>query len=198
MDIGAYIDSGILQEYALGILTDEQRAEVERICAAHAEIKMALRNIELGLQKFAEANAVWPGDELQNRIWATLENVNKEAQMNAENLPLINEFTDYKSWLRFVQDKLPTEHAEEQFVQMLQHNDQVTQILLSSKTDIPKETHEDVLESFVILEGRCECYVGDHTFQLGPGGFTEIPLHVPHSVKMLTPRVVAIVQHIAV
>lgn len=198
MDIGAYIDSGILQEYALGILNDAQRAEVERVCATNPEIKMALRNIELGLQKLAEANTVWPGDELQDKIWATLENVNKEAQMDADSLPLINEFTNYKNWLCFVQDKLPKEHTEEQFMQVLQHNDHVTQILLSSKTDIPTETHEHVLESFVILEGRCECYVGNRTFQLGPGGFTEIPLHVPHSVKMLTPRVVAIVQHIAV
>ena len=154
MDTGAYIDSGILQEYALGILNNVQRAEVEQVCAANPEIKMALRNIELGLQKFAEANALWPGDGLQDKIWATLENVNKEVQMDADNLPLINEFSNYKNWLRFVQDKLPREHAEEQFMQVLQHTDGVTQILLSSKTDIPAETHEDVLESFVILEGR--------------------------------------------
>lgn len=198
MNIEQYIDSGILQEYSLGVLNEAERAAVERDCAMYPEIKMALRNIELGLQKYAEANAVCPAPELQNKIWNTLENLNKEKQMDPENLPIINEFTDYRKWLTLVQGLLPKQQDEDRICKVLHHTDTVTQMLLSSKTDIPVETHEDVLESFVILEGRCECYIGNNIFELGPGGFTEIPLHVRHSVKMLTPRVMAIVQHIAV
>ncbi|MBS1688197.1 MAG: hypothetical protein JSS96_05700, partial [Bacteroidetes bacterium] len=113
MNIEQYINSGILQEYSLGILSEQEKAVVEKNCALYPEIKMALRNIELGLQKFAEANAVWPGTELQNRIWKTLENVNKEKQMDPEDLPIINEFTDYSKWLSLVKGLLPDQQDKD-------------------------------------------------------------------------------------
>jgi mannose-6-phosphate isomerase-like protein (cupin superfamily) len=197
MNIEQYIESGILQEYSLGVLSEQERAAVERDCALYPEIKMALRNIELGLQKFAEANALWPGPELQDSIWNTLENLNKEKQMDPEDLPIINEFTDYRKWLTLVKELVPKQQDEDRICHVIRHTDTITQMVLASKTDFEPEMHTDLHESFIILEGRCECYVGKRTFQLGPGGFTAIPLDEMHSVKLLSPRVVAILQRIA-
>ncbi len=198
MDIKAYINSGILKQYALDVLDSSARAEVENMCALHPEIKKELERIQDTLENFAIENPVAPPPELQNSIWATLQNLNKEKEMNPEDLPFINRFTDHNKWLRFVQSRIPAEITEDRIVDVLQHNSLVTQALVISKTDFENEEHEHEMESFVILEGRCECTVGDNVFELGPGGFAEMPLHTPHSVRMLTPYVVAILQRVAI
>jgi mannose-6-phosphate isomerase-like protein (cupin superfamily) len=198
MDIKAYINSGILQEYALNILSAQERSDVEYMCAAYPEIKKELERIEDSLENFARENSVQPPAELKDTIWATLQNLNKEKEMDPNDLPFINRFTDHTKWLRFVQSKLPESVTEDRIVTILTHNSLVTQALVISRTDFEPEEHENEMESFVILQGECECTVGDNVFRLGPGGFTEIPLHTPHSVKMLTPHVVAILQRVAI
>ena len=67
-----------------------------------------------------------------------------------------------------------------------------------SRTDVDDEVHEHEQESFLVLEGECECHIGDTVYRLGPGGFIEIPLHLNHNVRVLSPYVVAVLQHIAV
>ncbi len=198
MDIKAYINSGILKQYALNVLSADERAEVEQMCTGYPEIKQALERIEDSLENLAQQNPVQPPPELKDTIWATLQNLNKEKEMDPNDLPFINRFTDHTKWLRFVQSKIPETVTEDRVVTVLQHNSLVTQALVISKTDFDNEEHEHEMESFVILEGECECTVGDNVFRLGPGGFTEIPLHTPHEVRMLTPYVVAILQRVAI
>lgn len=59
MNIQEYISSGILEAYALGELTDIERAEVEKNVSLHAELRSELSRIEDGqealLQKLAMA-----------------------------------------------------------------------------------------------------------------------------------------------
>ena len=196
MDIQQYIDSGILQEYCMGVISEDGRKEVEINCEQYPEVKAELRSIALSLQRYAETYAKWPGETLQEKIWQTLENLNKEKKMEANDLPLINKFTNYKQWLHMVSSMIPEGLPEERICKVLRKDDDVMQLLLVSATDFEEELHEDLHESFIILEGRCECYVGDQAFQLEAGGFTQIPLHVAHDVKLLTPRVVAILQRI--
>ena len=66
------------------------------------------------------------------------------------------------------------------------------------KTGVDDEVHVNEKESFLVLEGECECYVGDNVYRLGPGGFIEIPLHEHHNVKVISEYVVAVMQRIAV
>jgi quercetin dioxygenase-like cupin family protein len=67
-----------------------------------------------------------------------------------------------------------------------------------SRVDVPEESHEEVFESLLILKGECECTIGTETIQMQAGDYIDIPLHIPHNVKVLSPYVVAILQHKAV
>ncbi|NEN25507.1 anti-sigma factor [Cryomorpha ignava] len=58
MDINAYISSGILQEYALGHISDQERSEVECMSKIYPEIREALTTSEIDLESFAAAYAV--------------------------------------------------------------------------------------------------------------------------------------------
>ncbi len=83
---------------------------------------------------------------------------------------------------------------QQRSVEILTHTEELTQMLLVSSTDFDWETHDDVDESFLILSGEALCTIGDKTTLMATGDFMAVPLHVPHSVKLVSPVVTAILQ----
>lgn len=68
MDTQSFIQSGLLEAYALNQCSPEERAEVERMAAAHPEVRNELDAIEQALEQVAWANAVPPPPGLKERI----------------------------------------------------------------------------------------------------------------------------------
>lgn len=67
-DVKAYIDSGILEAYILGDVTQAEKQQVEAMSLQYPEIKAELAEIEKSLENYAGLNAVEPPDELRDRI----------------------------------------------------------------------------------------------------------------------------------
>ncbi len=63
-----YIESGILEIYALGMLSEAERAEVEDMAAKYPEVKQALREIEEALGDMALSESVSPPPALKDDI----------------------------------------------------------------------------------------------------------------------------------
>jgi len=93
---------------------------------------------------------------------------------------------------------IPEGIPEGKDLQILRHNDSVTQILVTSSVDVADEVHHHERESFLVLEGECECHIGDTIVKLGPGGYIEIPMYEHHNLQIRSQRVVAVLQHMAV
>ncbi len=72
MDIQAYIASGVLEDYALGMLTAEERAAVEAHAAQHPEIKAELEAIELTMENYAMAHQAIPSDKVKTQLLAQI------------------------------------------------------------------------------------------------------------------------------
>ncbi|UOG76878.1 anti-sigma factor [Hymenobacter tibetensis] len=70
MDTQQYIESGVLEEYALGILSEAERSEVERMAAIHPEIRHELDAIVMGLDAYAEAHSLTPPEGMRERVLA--------------------------------------------------------------------------------------------------------------------------------
>lgn len=68
MDLQSFIQSGLLEAYALGQCSPEDRALVERMLAEHPEVRVELSSIELAFERFAAAQAVEPPKGLKDRI----------------------------------------------------------------------------------------------------------------------------------
>lgn len=68
MDIQSFIQSGLLEAYVLGQCTPEERAQVERMVAAHPEVRTELDAIQASLETYASAHAVPPPDGMKSRI----------------------------------------------------------------------------------------------------------------------------------
>ncbi|MBO0358904.1 anti-sigma factor [Hymenobacter sp. BT186] len=68
MDTQQYIESGVLEEYALGILPEAERAEVERLASIHPDIRHELDAIIMGLDAYAEAHSLTPPPAMRDRV----------------------------------------------------------------------------------------------------------------------------------
>ena len=68
MDIQEYIESGILEEYALGVLSGPERTDVERVARQYPAVDQELKEIISGLDAYADAHAVTPPTAMRDRV----------------------------------------------------------------------------------------------------------------------------------
>lgn len=73
MNIKEYIESGILEAYVLGALTEGERAAVEADMVMYPELAQEIAAIEAAMQSFAEANAEEPPAHMQQQIWNAIQ-----------------------------------------------------------------------------------------------------------------------------
>lgn len=73
MNIKEYILSGIVESYVLGLASNEDAAEFERMCAAHVEVRQARDQFELQLEKHSQENSVAPPRNIRSKIFSELE-----------------------------------------------------------------------------------------------------------------------------
>ncbi|MEO5582177.1 MAG: anti-sigma factor [Saprospiraceae bacterium] len=74
IDPQAYIESGRLEEYVLGLGTSDLMQEIECMSRVFPEIKNEIFALQLSLEKYALLTAVTPGPELKAKIFNSLSN----------------------------------------------------------------------------------------------------------------------------
>ncbi|MDQ2795491.1 MAG: hypothetical protein M3Y12_16000, partial [Bacteroidota bacterium] len=67
-NIQDYIESGILEQYALGELSAAEQAAVEAQAASHPEVRAELAQVQAALGFFAEAHALTPPAAMRERV----------------------------------------------------------------------------------------------------------------------------------
>lgn len=73
MDIQAYIASGVIESYVMGLATEQECAELESLRKQYPEINAAIAEFEAALEAGAMANAQQPPAVVQQKIWQTLQ-----------------------------------------------------------------------------------------------------------------------------
>ncbi len=71
-NIQDYIESGILEQYALGELTPAQQSEVAGLAARYPEIQDELTQVQQALGFYAEAHAITPPAGMRERVLANV------------------------------------------------------------------------------------------------------------------------------
>jgi len=72
VNVNDYISSGIVESYVLGLADEAERAEFERMCAAHDEVRAARDAFELSLERQAQADAALPPHHVKSKLFAEL------------------------------------------------------------------------------------------------------------------------------
>jgi anti-sigma-K factor RskA len=68
MSPAEYIDSGILELYATGAATAEEKQEVERMAAAHPEVRQALDRVVADFEKYVGLHAIEPDPSFREKL----------------------------------------------------------------------------------------------------------------------------------
>lgn len=198
MNVQEYLASGILQDYCLGFLSNEEMQEIESHAKIHPEIQNEISANKRALENYANQLAQQPSDSVKAKLFQSIDALIEEQNASLNNLPLLNKNSDYKNWLKIVAPLIATHQEKEFSFQVLRDDETVLQMLVWTKVDYPDEVHDHLKESFIILQGDCECYVGENTYKLGPGGYLDIPLFQHHDIKVVKGPVLAIVQRLKV
>ncbi|MEO6151047.1 MAG: cupin domain-containing protein [Mucilaginibacter sp.] len=195
MDIKQYIANGVLEDFSLGLLSEEESVSVIEVCRQYPEIAAELIDIENALEKYAVLHAIPPSDLLRLKVLKELGFDETLPALDLNNLPVTNSRANHLQWLEALKHLIPEDPAEDVFAAPLTNTPQLAQTLVVTKCDVPEETHGDLIESFFILKGECICEVGNELHHLHAGSFLEIPLHTTHTIKIVSPYVVGILQH---
>jgi anti-sigma-K factor RskA len=83
MNTKQYIESGILEEFVLGLLSQQEQQEVSRMADAYPEIQEEIFRLEDALENYAQANAQTPPEAAKERILAQFE-AEKQAMISQE------------------------------------------------------------------------------------------------------------------
>jgi hypothetical protein len=75
VNIELYIQSGIVESYALGLATPFEREEFEQLVPHYPELKVALSDFEYQLELFALDNEVPPPPGMRERIQARIHDI---------------------------------------------------------------------------------------------------------------------------
>jgi quercetin dioxygenase-like cupin family protein len=180
------------------VLAIGEKMGVERMISVYPELRIELQSIEEALENYAFSNAIKPNAKLKHTILASIANTKQESEMAVGNLPLINKFTDYKNWLKLMDEVGPITLENGLFLKELRHDEQVMQSFIVAAVNIPEETHALEHESFLILEGQVNCIINGKSNLMGPGDFMAIPLNEPHDVILLSDQVTAILQRVKI
>lgn len=72
MNADDYIKSGILEDYILGILSNEDAQKVDDVSMANPEIALELQLLREGLEMYAGSDQIRHRIELRKSIWAAI------------------------------------------------------------------------------------------------------------------------------
>ncbi|HWJ30412.1 MAG TPA: hypothetical protein VNS32_28015 [Flavisolibacter sp.] len=188
----------IIELYCLGMLSEDERMDVQQQAENNEAIKKEIEHYQQSMKPYEKPGQSFGHiSHFKARTMELLENLKLEEAADIHDLPLINKYTETAAWLKMVKPVLPAQLDRNMFIKELRNNGTVSQTVIWTAVNYPDEVHDDVHECFIILEGRCVCFIEDEMFELGPGGYLEIPLFKHHDVKVLEP-VLAVVQRLKV
>lgn len=182
-----YIESGILELYVLGDVSQEEAKKIELLSIEHEEIRAEINLISQTLEQIAMNQAVLPPVTVKPFVFAIIDYTERLENGEKPSFPLeLNKdstIENYAEWLNREDMFLPNDfdafHAK-----IIGYTPNVLTAIVWLKFGAPAETHTDEFERFLIVEGTCEIAFGDKINSLKAGDFIEIPLFLPHTVKV--------------
>lgn len=117
------------------------------------------------LLAFAQAHAITPAPDLRERILGNIAKLIQQQQDAAPidilHPPLLTPEDNWLSWLNASAHILPPDDLENIHLHPIRSDDTVDIFVAFVRELVLEEVHHDVLESFLLLEGSCECIITD-------------------------------------
>ena len=184
--VSEYIETGILELYVLGIASDEERNDVERLALEHVEIREEIEEIKVSIEVYGDAYKLEPNPVIKPFLMAIIDYTERLKSGEPPSVPpLLTEnstVADYHQWLN--RPDMVTADTEDVFAKIIGYTPEATTAIVWLKDYAPHEVHDNEYERFLIVEGTCDIIVEDEINQLVPGDYFAIPLHKKHMIKV--------------
>lgn len=188
-ELGEFIDSGILEMYVLGMTSKEEHQQVEQMAAKYPPVARELQELRRVLEKLGSIDPLTPPAQVKASVMAGVNYMKRlEEGELPEMPPLLSKKTgveDFQPWLERSDFQLP-EDAPDLYARVMGQNHDRTTSLVWARKDIEPEVHRHEYESFLVVEGACEVFVGESSRILRAGDFLSIPLNVEHSAQVFS------------
>lgn len=191
-----YSDEAVVLEYCLGLLPAGAEKKFKELLERDAELANEIKQVKFALEAYVSAQYRIPQQGLREKVLTVLDYLAKEKNLDLTDLPAINKYSDAQAWYSALSHLLPDEKKGLFFLPIC-INPAYSLLLISSARDIPEEVHDNLTESFIVLEGECECHIGGHLLVARKGDYIEVPKQIHHSIRLLSPYVVAVRQQVA-
>jgi len=148
---------------------------------------------ERALDKYAHAYAKDPAGSVKDRIKAKMAKLNQQSKnrvpFTLKNIPMLTPDANFFDWEQAVAHIQPPPDYDDIHMVVLVSDETRDLMLGWSKEIIPEEVHDDLIESFIVLEGSCECHIwheDDHSFNkivhMQTGDFLQLNIGESHDI----------------
>lgn len=198
-DVKNILESGIIDEFCLGLLPEEDINKVNGWAKEYPEIEQRIEQtfVILGKYSFVKSN-----EAVKKKTFDFIKELSKEQELKLEDNPKVSKYSDVNAWNDLLKDQQPDQEFGIMKIKFLidQPKHQLCLAWLEDELSETEHHEEEFHESFFILEGSCVCNVGGNIIYLQAGDYLDIPENTVHTIKNTSPNlpyVKALIQRIA-
>jgi mannose-6-phosphate isomerase-like protein (cupin superfamily) len=122
-----------------------------------------LTKTEIALNRFAEAYVQEGPLSMRDKILDKIQKLNNEAQnrqkISLDAVPLLAIDSNWLDWQEAVAHINPPTNYDGVHLEPIREDNTVQIFVAFVKEHIDEEVHTDLMESFILLEGSCECLI---------------------------------------
>lgn len=185
-DLKTYLSSGVIEAYCLGNLSLQESTELLHLAQQHPEIDQEI-NITLASLK---RHLLMPNraTTLKERVLNFLQPHLDSEVIDPQHLPLLHKFSSSADWSNALGDQTPDLQEENFAMRMLKNTPEVQLHIVWLFKELEEDGHDsaEFQESFLILEGACECNFGGQLVRFSAGDYFEIPAGTKHIIRNIS------------
>jgi mannose-6-phosphate isomerase-like protein (cupin superfamily) len=182
-----YTESDIIELYCLGLLPQSEAAALTLAAAQDTLLQQQIKEMEEALTSYSHVNRA---ATLKESILNTLSLLPPVTKIDIANPPLINRNSDIADWNEAIAHIEPeNDHGsiKTSFITTTPEL-QLCVAWLFNRLDEDEHHEDEFEESFLILEGSCECNIGGKIFRLKAGDYLDIPFNTHHTITSTSPQ----------
>jgi mannose-6-phosphate isomerase-like protein (cupin superfamily) len=184
------IESGLLELYAMGGVSQAERAEIEQALTNDPMLALEVKNMEEALEVYAKMRAIDPPKAARPLLMAKIDYQERlkrgEQPGHPPTLSAASTIQEFDPWLQRSDMVLPKDFEAMHAIILADEPEKLT-ALVWLKYGAPEETHTIAHEKFLVVEGTCDIIVESQIHSLKAADYFSIPLHLRHSVKVTSP-----------
>lgn len=185
-DLNNYLATGVVESYCLGNLPEREAHTLLELAAQHPELQAEIDATLGTLQKYSTRRAANP--DLKNRTLNFLSTFLAKEMIDLDQPPLISKYSDATAWHDAVKELQPDMQEGDMAVRFLKDTPDVELNIVWLYGELVEDEHPstEFVESFLILEGACECDFEGQIVRFSAGDYFDVPPGVKHVIKNIS------------